>query len=62
LPQFVKFRDGVADGLAAGAAFRDEPGHGLVMLGDDDFLAAGDPLQQLPEAGFGIKCGDNKHK
>ena len=37
------------------AALRHQPGHGLVMPRDHDFLAAHHPVEQLPEPGLRLK-------
>jgi hypothetical protein len=39
-------------------ALRHEPGHHLVVTGDDDLLAPGHAVQQLPEAGLGLERSD----
>jgi len=52
---------GPANFFEASAAFRDDSGHRFVVAGDDDFLAAGDAVEQLAEPGLCIKSSYGGH-
>jgi hypothetical protein len=49
--------------LALGrAALWDQAGHGLIVPGNHDFLAAGDTVEEVAESGFRFECADGFHE
>jgi hypothetical protein len=48
-------------GLSLGSFLGQQPGHRLLVAGDDDLLARLKPFDQLQQAGLGFFEGDGGH-
>lgn len=62
LPQSLQSGDGLAHGVQAREALGHHSRHRFVVAGDDDFLAAGDAVQQFSESVSGLDGGESWHR